>query len=124
VAEVVSATGNPAPPAPKPDLVVSDMKVIQPDKNSNKVVVHYTVKNQGNASSEASITGISAGGKLIKHNTPPLDPGDTFSASCAYNLGKAGKYQIKARADYVNTNVEQFETNNENVLMIGIGRSF
>ncbi|MFA4858547.1 MAG: CARDB domain-containing protein, partial [Candidatus Margulisiibacteriota bacterium] len=81
-----AATGNKVPPEPVPDLVVSDVKAAQPDKNSNQMVVTYTVKNRGNASSEASVTGISAGGKLVKHNTPPLDPGDSFSASCSYNL--------------------------------------
>jgi subtilase family serine protease len=112
-----------APSAKQPDLTITKAKATQV-KGTTKVTITYTIKNQGNATSEATTTVVGPlGGKLVQQKTPPLDPGETFSASYTKELGEKGYYQFRLAADYINVNQEKNENNNENVLRFSIGHS-
>ncbi|MFA5839821.1 MAG: CARDB domain-containing protein [Candidatus Margulisiibacteriota bacterium] len=114
------------PAQKKPDLVVTKIKATNPTKQGNKIFVEYTIKNQGTAASKASAAGITplTGSKKIQQTTPPLGPGQTTTTTCILDANKKGNFNITVSADYLNSNVELNEANNENTIKFGIGGKF
>lgn len=114
------------PTEKKPDLVVSKVTVVPPSAKNKKVTVTYIIKNQGTAASKASKAGITplTGGKKIQQTTAPLGPGSSVTATCYLDVSKNGNYAVTVSADYINSNVELNEANNENSLRFSVGRIF
>lgn len=125
ISSVLAAEKTAKTPGKKaPDLVVTKATVTRPAKGSKKVVVTYTVKNQGEVISGPSITAIvpSAGGKTGQQYTPPLKPGGVYTTTWTHDLAREGNLQFKVSADYFNKVPESNEGNNENVVRFGFGR--
>ena len=111
---------------PKPDLVISSVKVKTNVDNSVKIV--YTVKNQGTAPSKPTVTHfqmLSAQAKeSIKNAVPSLPPNRSYTAEINYTMAQKGRYDLKATADYNNKINEIDETNNFNTLSFSVGIGF
>ena len=110
----------------KPDLVVTKVKATKHPIQKNKVIIEYSIKNQGNAASVTTQTGITplTGSKKIQQTTAPIAPGQTTTQTCIIDSTKNGKYNISVSADYMNQNVELNEANNENTIKFSVGGKF
>ena len=127
ITPTLAATVAPKPAgkvAPLPDLEV--VKLIATPLKNGKVRVLYTIKNSGHAKSGPSVTRVTistAGIKEVRQNTPELKPGDLFTNSVEYALGKNGKYLFNVSADYLKQVTESNERNNNKTIRFGISRT-
>ncbi len=113
--------------AAAPDLVVSSMEVKSIGKEG-KVLILYTIKNQGNAIAPKSATQIlvQKEGKnaVVTDRVPGLLPGGSYNGQVEYTLRDqpGSNYIFKANADYKNNLFENNEMNNGNSFNFSIGR--
>lgn len=125
---IISNTQTKKPEA-LPDLAVVQVKAVVPAVKKVKTIkVRYVVQNQGKAAAAASISTVSLfsengqlAGKVSQINVPPLPAGGSYTAEISYPIVAKGRYSIKAVADYNDRIYESNESNNYNVVKLGVG---
>jgi immune inhibitor A len=115
----VTITAGPPPPTTKPDLRVLSETSPATVKRGQTVTFTATIKNFGNASSNASTTAwyrkVSGNKKLLgKVSTPMIPVGQTRQVGITYDTSdlKPGTYTIYIKADWTKVINESNESNN------------
>jgi|GEM_PF-6935013 len=108
----------------KPDLVVSDLKVIPAKIQPNKVIVVYQLKNIGvsnNQKTNVQLQLLDEQGNVIDTRTVNQIDLGAPKGSATFSVRDKKRYTIKATADYNNFIRETDETNNSRNLSFGVG---
>ena len=111
---------------PLPDLTITRLTAVKKTVNGKpRLIVTYTVKNIGTAPAPASVTKLSVQqlGLTAEQACTPLQPNAEYSTHWVCPVGKAGKYLVKAGANYRNSFPETNQMNNGNSISFGFSHS-
>lgn len=110
----LTPTATDVTPVAKPDLVITNIAFdSDPLMVETNVTVTVTVKNDGDAQSEASVLKATfENNGTQEKNIPALAAGATHNAAFVVNYSSAGTYTLTFTADSGDSNDEQDEDNN------------
>lgn len=123
--QVPDAQSNDCPPAPRPDLRVSDI-VANNNKNvreGEKVTIKATIVNEGNADAPASTTRFVLDGTTVLGTpaTAPVPAGGSVIVSVLWDTrGVKGQHVITVTADSERVVAESNEGNNTSTLTVTV----
>lgn len=99
----------------KPDLIVESLTHTPENPTTSDLITFVAVvRNVGDDVAGGSILNFRVGGETYGQNfkTPPLNPGETFTATRQMVLGVAQNYRVTATTDSGNAVAESDESNN------------